>query len=214
MTRCLKPTEETTVLIVEDESRLRDVLVSSAEECGFRAKASPAAEDAIALMEQDPCDIVMLDLNLPCMDGLRCFEVVRERWPATSAVILTGFATIEAAQRAIRLDVVEFLTKPASLGDIEQALHRAWRRRFDVPEDQPRHATPTATDEADETRRRHAPRTMHEIEYECITEALGRHGGNRAAAAAELGMSTRKLYYRLSEYRKSNLERPSQDKVI
>jgi len=213
MTRCLKSTEETTVLIVEDESRLRDVLLSSAEECGFRAKASPSAEDAIALMEQDPCDIIMLDLNLPCMDGLRCFEIVRERWPATSAVILTGFATVEVAQRAIRLDVVELLTKPASLGDIEQALHRAWRRRFEVPEEQLSDVAATTTDPTDATNQRHEPRTMHEIEYECITESLARHGGNRAAAAAELGMSTRKLYYRLSEYRKSNPERRSQDKV-
>lgn len=201
MTRCLKPTEETTVLIVEDESRLRDVLVSSAKECGFRAKASRAAEDAIASMEQDPCDIVMLDLNLPCMDGLRCFEIIRERWPATSAVILTGFGTIEAAQRAIRLGVVEFLTKPASLGDIEQALHRAWRMRFEMKEDQPDNIPPIQTDNEGDASRHDSPQTMQEIEYECITAALERHGGNRAAAAAELGMSTRKLYYRLSEYR-------------
>lgn len=202
MTRCLRPTEETTVLIVEDEPRLRDVLISSAKACGFRAKASRAAEDAIALMEQDPCDIVMLDLNLPCMDGLRCFEIIRERWPATSAVILTGFGTLEAAQRAIRLGVVEFLTKPASLGDIEQALHRSWRMRFEVPEDQPGNIPPITTDEADDASQHDSPRTMHEIEYECITAALKRHGGNRTAAAAELGMSARKLYYRLSEYKR------------
>ncbi len=203
MTRCLKPAEETTVLIVEDESRLRDVLVSSAQECGFRAKAVRAAEEAIAQMEQDPCDIVMLDLNLPCMDGLRCFEIVRERWPATSAVILTGFGTLEAAQRAIRLGVVEFLTKPASLGDIEQALHRAWRMRFELSEDHTDDMPPIITDEARDAGQHDSPQTMREIEYECITAALDRNGGNREAAAAELGMSARKLYYRLAEYQKT-----------
>ena len=201
MTRCLKPTEETTVLVVEDEARLRDVLVSSAEECGFRAKAARAAEEAIAQMEQNPCDIVMLDLNLPCMDGLRCFEIVRERWPATSAVILTGFGTLEAAQRAIRLGVAEFLTKPASLGDIERALHRAWRMRFEVTENHAGNIPPIPTDEAGDAGQHDLPQTMYEIEYACITAALDRHSGNRAAAAAELGMSARKLYYRLSEYR-------------
>ncbi len=188
-------------MIVEDEARLRDVLVSSAQECGFRAKAVRAAEEAIAQMEQDPCDIVMLDLNLPCMDGLRCFEIVRERWPATSAIILTGFGTLEAAQRAIRLGVVEFLTKPASLGDIERALHRAWRMRFELSEDQVDDIPPITTNEAREAVQHDSPRTMHEIERESITAALDRHGGNREAAAAELGMSTRKLYYRLSEHR-------------
>ncbi len=204
MTRCLKQTIETTVLIVEDESRLRDVLVSSAHECGFHAKASNTAEDAITMMEQEPCDIVMLDLNLPCMDGLRCFEIIRERWPATAAVILTGYATVEAAQRAIRLGVVEFLTKPASLGDIEQALHRAWRIRFEIPEDQPDNIPLNSTDQAIDTNQLDSPRTMHEIEYDCIMAALERNGGNRTSAAAELGMSARKLYYRLAEYQKTN----------
>lgn len=201
MTGCLRPTAETTVLVVEDEARLRDVLVSSAEECGFRARSARAAEEAIAQMEQDPCDIVMLDLNLPCMDGLRCFEIVRERWPATSAVILTGFGTLQAAQQAIRLGVAEFLTKPASLGDIERALHRAWRMRFEVPEDHADNTTLIPTDDASDESLHDLPQTMHEIEHECITAALDRHSGNRAAAAAELGMSTRKLYYRLNEYR-------------
>ncbi len=203
MTRCLKPTEETTVLVVEDEPRLRDVLVSSAQECGFRAKAARSAEEAIVIMEQDPCDMVMLDLNLPCMDGLRCFEIVRERWPSTSAVILTGFGTLEAAQRAIQLGVVEFLTKPASLGDIERALHRSWRIRYEVPEDHADNIPLIPTDQANDVSRPEFPQTMHEIEYECITAALDRHHGNRAAAAAELGMSTRKLYYRLSQYREA-----------
>ncbi len=214
MTQCLKPTEETTVLIVEDESRLRDVLVSSVEECGFLARAARAAEDAIAMMEQDPCDIVMLDLNLPGMDGLRCFEIIRERWPATSALILTGFGTVEAAQRAIRLGVVEFLTKPASLGDIELALHRAWRMRFEVPkkhsedqpQEQPEHIPPISTEETAGVTQRDEPQTMQEIEYECIMAALERHGGNRTAAAKELGMSARKLYYRLSEYKDTRRE--------
>jgi len=201
MIRCLKSPEETTVLIVEDEARLCDVLVTSARECGFSALSTHTAEQAITQMEQNPCDLVMLDLNLPRMDGLRCFEIIRQRWPDTSIVILTGFGTLQAAQQAIRLGVVEFLTKPASLGDIERALHRAWRIRFEVTEDQlapsPKDRMNSPVDAATSGQGRF-PKTMHEIEYECITAALARHNGNRAAAAAELGMSTRKLYYRLA----------------
>ncbi len=201
MTKFTKPAEETTVLVVEDEPRLRDVLMSSVEECGFRATAARTAEEAIEQMEQNPHDVIMLDLNLPCMDGLRCFEIVRERWPETAALILTGFGTLEAAQRAIRLGVVEFLTKPASLGDIEQALHRAWRTRFERREERTDTVSPTEPEQTEGVNQHQPPRTMQEIEYESITAALERNGGNRAAAAAELGMSARKLYYKLSEYK-------------
>ncbi|MFQ5461410.1 MAG: response regulator transcription factor [Phycisphaerae bacterium] len=203
MSRVLKTTENTTVLVVEDEARLRDVLTASARECGFKAGAARCAEEALEAMEKKPRDIVLLDLNLPGMDGLSCIEILRQRWPATAVVILTGFGTLAAAQKAIRLGVIEFLTKPASLGDIEQALHRAWRVRFDVGEDEFGGTAAATTGDGARHRRSGAPKTLRDIQFHCILEALERHGGNRAAAATELGISERKLYYWLVEYRRA-----------
>lgn len=202
MTKRPKAAEETTVLVVEDEPRLCDVLVSSAAECGFRAGAAGSAEEALRQMESEPRDIVLLDLNLPCMDGLQYFEILRNRWPTTSVVILTGFGTLAAAQRAIQLGVIEFLTKPASLGEIERALHRAWRagvgaREPEAVEEPPIDETPQASAASDVD----SLPTMSEIEHDCVVAALERHNGNRAAAAAELGISIRTLYYRLAGYK-------------
>jgi len=192
-----KSTEETFVLIVEDESRLRSILTEGVRECGYEAGGVRSGEDALQAMESRVADIAILDLNLPGMDGLQCFENLRERWPDLAVVILTGFGTLEAAQRAIRLGVVEFLTKPASLGDLERALHCAWRSL-------PAQAQADRVDEgatpSDNAVHADAGRRLEELEREWILAALDRHDGNREAAAAELGVSVRKLYYRLSEY--------------
>ncbi len=194
------PAELTRVLIVEDEDRLRTVLMEGVRDIGFPAVGVRCAEDAVRAMEQAPSDIAILDLNLPRMDGLKCFELLRERWPDLQVIILTGFGTLEAAQTAIKLGVVEFLTKPASLGDIEQALHRAWRRRpAPAPVAEAVSSEEPDDGDADPGEPGHPP-TLRDIERESIYAALERHHGNREKAAEELGISVRKLYYRLAEY--------------
>src|SRR3954467_6413673 len=124
----LRPPVSPKVLIVEDEARLRELLLRVLPTWGFEAVAARSAEEAMRLAAADPPDILLLDLNLPGAGGLEFFRKVRERWPHVQAIVQTGFASIEAAREAIHLEVVEFLTKPASLGELEQALDRAMRR--------------------------------------------------------------------------------------
>jgi DNA-binding NtrC family response regulator len=186
-----KPTDETQVLVIEDEPRLRDVLVSGVREIGFPARGARSGEEALRLLEQEAYDILLVDLNLPGIHGLELVEQVRLRRSGTSFIILTGYGDLEAARQAIRLDVTDFLTKPTSLGELEKALHRAWSRLPGVPE--PKSAPPSTprTQTA-------SPQTLEEIERDQILAALERHNGNRAAVAAELGISVRTLYYKLA----------------
>ncbi len=197
----IKSVEDTGILIVEDEPRLRSILTEGVRECGFRADGVRTGEEAIAAWERSPSDIAILDLNLPGMDGLQCFERLKKSWPDMAVIVLTGFGTLETAQRAIQLGVVEFLTKPTSLGDLEKALHRAWRslpahtREDGVGEDLGPGDKTMGIDATSQ-----AP-PLRDLEQEWILAALDRHNGNREAAAAELGISVRKLYYRMSEYK-------------
>jgi DNA-binding NtrC family response regulator len=185
------------VLIVEDEPRLRDVLRRAVREMEFIVDAAPSAEAAVACLEAAPHDIVVVDLNLPGMHGLELCALVRSRWPTTQLIILTGYGDLDAAKAAMRLDVVDFLTKPCALSDLEVALDRALRRRR-------HHIVARVEDEAipaDAVGAEEAA-TLDEIERRHILDALARHDGNRARAAEELGISVRTLYYRLSAYEK------------
>lgn len=183
-----------TLLVVEDETRLRELLVDIAPEMGFTPTGARTAEEAIRLMDAKPRDIVILDLNLPGMEGMEFFRILRDRWPATEVIILTGFGNLDSAQAAIHLDAVEFLTKPCPLNKVEAALDRA-RRRFDegrlrsAAAESP--ATPPPIGE-----------TLEFQERRLILASLDRNGGNRTAAAIELGISRRTLHYRLHDYEK------------
>jgi DNA-binding NtrC family response regulator len=191
------------VLIVEDEPRMRELLAQAITGWGFEVAQARSGEEALRLAAEQPPDIAVTDLNLPGVDGIETFRRLRERVPGVQGIVLTGFASVDAARRAIHLDVVEFLTKPAPLGEIEQALDRALRRI--AP------AAPTVLPDRDEgendvATRAAAPqgsagtKTLGEVERDHILAALKRNDGNRTATAAQLGISRRTLYYKLGEY--------------
>jgi len=180
------------VLIVDDEPRLRALLERAAASWGHRAEAVGSAEAALRAIEQQPPDVLVLDLNLPAMQGMELFETLRERGTAAQVIILTGFGDLDDARRAIRLEAADFLRKPCRMAEFEAALGRAQRRLLAPSE------PPPAADPGDETPGADAP--LADVEWWHIQRALDRHAGNRAAAAADLGISVRTLYNRLRDH--------------
>ena len=199
------PCEGRQVLLVEDETRLRDMLTRAIHEMGFHPTSVGQAEAALRLLEARPFDILIADLNLPGMSGIELLEQTHARWPTMQAIILTGFGDLNAAKQAIRLDVVDFLTKPCPLGELEVALDRARTRRLKavgagpLPAAEP--ARPPEEGQAPDTP---AP-SLEEMEQRHILAVLEKNNGNRTATAAELGIRLRKLYYRLGQYQKQGL---------
>ena len=183
-----RPPPDPHVLVVEDEARMRELLQRVIAGWGFDVAAARSAEEAWRLAGQRPPDVAVLDLNLPGEGGIDFFRRLRERLPNVQGIVLTGFASIEAAKEAIHLDVVEFLTKPFRLDEVERALDRALRRLAPVTPsilpDLPEHLPPAAAADA-------AGKTLEEVERDHILAALARNGGNRTATAAELGISRR-----------------------
>lgn len=189
-----RPPQHPSVLIVDDEPRIRELLMDLCPDLGLVPVAARSAEEAIRLIEQSPPDILILDLNLPSMAGLDLLEHLRAEHPQMPVIILTGFGDLPAAQRAIHLNVTEFLTKPCHLRDLELALNRA------------RHALPARV-AVDDPERSVVPAfhvdtmTLAESEYRQILAALRRNSGNKTAAASQLGISRRTLHYRLAHYK-------------
>ena len=198
--------EMSNVLVVEDERRLREVLIANIREMGMDPTGVPTAEAAMGLLDKSNFPIVLLDLNLPGMNGMTLCETIHRRWPATQVIVLTGFGDLTAARRAIRLEVVDFLTKPCGMDDLEIALARAklrfrekWLDSKPLVPRETRHETAPAKPAPVRIDAPALP-SLENAERDLIFAALSRHHGNREAAAAELGISVRKLYYRLQQY--------------
>ena len=199
------------VLVVEDEDRVRKMLAQALAVMGFQPTFAGSAEAAARAIANHTFDILILDLNLPGQNGIDFLEQVRRKDPDVQAIILTGFGDLEVAKKAIRLDVADFLTKPCALGQLEQALARAAARQKGRLVEAAAAAQPTS----EPSPAFHVARpdlatssptaSMEAIEQDHILAALTRNRGNRAATAAELGISVRKLYYRLGEYQKRGL---------
>lgn len=192
MSRTVDVAQAARVLVVEDELRLRTLLQDVIPSLGFRASTAGSAEAALSILQRDPHDIAMLDLNLPGMGGMELFKHIRERWPSMPVVILSAYGTLDDARQAIRMDVVDFVSKPFHLCDIEHALARA-QARLDRRSSRLLNPVQTEWDEAHGN-------TLAEVERQRIIEALDRNDGNRTRAARELGISRRTLHYRLLEY--------------
>ena len=185
------------ILIVEDEKNQRVMLSRAVREAEFDAMAASTGSEALSMLENGALPgIVILDLNLPDMTGLELAEVIHKRWPMIQFIMLTGYGTLEAAQQAIRLDVVDFLLKPATLGELESAMARAWQKHL---KNRPLPKLPTSQVEPPATPAGKSA-SIAEVERDLIFAALERHDGNRTAAAQELGISLRTLYYRLERY--------------
>jgi len=203
------------VLVVDDESRLRDLLNRAVRDMGFDITCAGSAEAGLRVLEERPIDILIIDLNLPGMGGMEMLELVHRRWPDVQPIILTGFGDLAAARQAIHMDAVDFLTKPCALGDLEVSLERARQRRMrklpqmpvlpDPPpeEREPRIAKPAPL----------APgftsMSLEEMEKRHILATLEKNNGNRTQTAQELGISLRKLYYRLGQYQREGTVPPS-----
>ena len=186
---------------------------------GYDCIGSPTGEDGLRQMRDTPRGVAIVDLNLPGMDGMELFEKLRKGWPAIQVIVLTGFGDLDAAKNAIRLDVVDFLTKPTHLGELEAALSRAWRRiddaagldavqlpeptadELDMQEDED-HAASLADAAPHEGARPKPGQSLEDLERQHILDTLARYDGNRRDTAEALGISLRTLYYRLSQYQK------------
>jgi DNA-binding NtrC family response regulator len=197
------------VLIVEDEKRLREMLVTAIAGMGMQPAAVGSAEAALKLVANASFAIALLDLNLPGMAGLELCRRLRAGTPQIQVILLTGFGDLEAARLAIRLEVVDFLTKPCGMDELESALNRArlrWLQKWtDESKTQAEEPAQTILEKRND-RTEAAPlseQSMEDMERQLILTALERHQGNRQAAAAELGISVRKVYYRLQQYQRT-----------
>ncbi|MCP4035636.1 MAG: response regulator [bacterium] len=123
-----KPGTRSVVLVVDDErgprESLRMILQTS-----YDVVTAEGGESALEVLRSRRVDLVTVDLNMPGIKGDELVEIVRREFPETEIIVITGFATIDAAVGGIRKGVGDFLTKPFDVVQVEAAVTRALDRQ-------------------------------------------------------------------------------------
>lgn len=190
------------ILIVEDEGAQQHMYRRAITRLGYGIDCAGSVGTAEKMILENEYAIAILDLNLGGQSGMTVFEHIRDHSPSTSVIVATGFGTLAAAQQAIRLEAVDFLTKPISLDALEASLDRAWKRYELVqsPIDSLKPHSEAKTADQNEPLSLRTSLNIEDAERDLICEALRRAKDNRKVAAQMLGISERKLYYRLSQF--------------
>lgn len=117
------------VLVVDDDAECLDEYQETLEEFGLVGRSTLAAEEVFDILIADArIGIVITDIRMPRMTGIELIRTLRERLPADRyivPIVITGFADMELAIAAMRLDAVDFLRKPISRSEFSTALQRA-----------------------------------------------------------------------------------------
>ena len=115
------------ILIVDDEADIRHLLSGLLEDEGFTVVSAGTDREALAILERDPPDIILLDVWLEGsrLDGLQLMEEVTQLAPSSPVIVMSGHGTIETAVRAIQMGAYDFVEKPFNANRLLVMLSRA-----------------------------------------------------------------------------------------
>jgi DNA-binding NtrC family response regulator len=116
------------VLIVDDESGIRQVLVRYLTPGGYDLREADSADAALAALAERTADVVLCDVQMPGHDGLWLMARISERYPAVAMILATADDTVPPTV-SLRPAVIEYLVKPFSAGRVLAAVERAMKWR-------------------------------------------------------------------------------------
>lgn len=116
------------ILIVDDEKNIRLTLVQTLEPLGVVCATAANGEEALAKVEAEQFEMMLLDLKMPGMDGMEVLKKVREIHPDIHVIIITAYGTIELAVEAMQLGAVDFIQKPFAPMEIRELVTQVFDR--------------------------------------------------------------------------------------
>jgi two-component system response regulator RegA len=182
MTETRDPEPRPSILLVDDDERLRSRMARAFEERGYEAQQAYGYDDAIAIAQEESTELAVVDLRMPGKSGLELVRDLHRIDPATKIVVLTGYGSIATALEAVRLGATHYLTKPADVDEVIAAFDR--EQGWDLASSLETPATPS----------------LARVEWEHIQRVLTDCDGNITKASERLGIHRRSLQRKLAKY--------------
>jgi len=116
------------VLVVEDDREIRSLLQTALGVEGFAVRSAASLHEALALLEHDPPDAIVLDLGLPTLDGLQMLQRLRDGAATTPVLVVTARGSTEDKVTGLNLGADDYLGKPFDLDELQARLNALLRR--------------------------------------------------------------------------------------
>ncbi|AMA73726.1 MULTISPECIES: response regulator [Aneurinibacillus] len=167
------------VLIVDDDVDICFLMATAIQSEQVEIITTHSGQEALELYAQRHPELVLLDIQLPEMNGIEVLSKMKEMDEDCQVIMVTAYATIETAVQAMKLGALDYICKPFKLPHLRETVQNAIDFIMSVPEHLPT---------LEEVERRHIEKVLHEVE------------GNRRLAAEKLDISLRTLYYKIKQY--------------
>ena len=118
------------VLLIDDEKEFLEVMSERMQNRDIDVTTASSARDALALVEKESYDAIILDLQMPEMDGLQALERLKAINPDLQVILLTGHATVEKGVQAMKLGATDVLEKPADIQTLTEKIRKAHARKI------------------------------------------------------------------------------------
>lgn len=129
MTTLLSPpyTHIPTILVIDDEPRIRDACQLVLSEKGFDVEIAPDGEEGLSMINENHFDIVLVDLMMPTISGFDVLSEVRKHHPDTVVIVITGYATLEHSIEAMKKGAFDFIPKPFTPDQLRAVVEKSLR---------------------------------------------------------------------------------------
>ncbi|MDH4232867.1 MAG: sigma-54 dependent transcriptional regulator [Nitrospirota bacterium] len=117
------------ILIIDDEEIVRASCSRLLSPEGYSVKTAHNGKNGLTLLESHAFDLVLTDLQMPDMNGIDVLRKIKETWPDTEVIIMTGYGTVKTAVRAMKIGVFDYIEKPFTPGDLLPLVSKALERK-------------------------------------------------------------------------------------
>lgn len=117
------------ILVVDDEKIIRDGCAKVLTKEGWEVRTASSGAEGLKLLEERPCDLLLLDLKMPGLSGMEVLQQVRELYPELLVVVITGYATVESAVEAMKAGAYDFISKPFLPDQLRIVVQRALEKK-------------------------------------------------------------------------------------
>jgi len=117
------------ILVVDDEDIVRTSCSRTLSPEGYEVRLARNGVEGLKMASEERFDLVLTDLKMPDMDGIEVLRIIKEKWPETAVIIVTGYQTVDTAVKAIKLGAYDYIEKPFTPDALISAVDEAMANR-------------------------------------------------------------------------------------